>query len=1134
MIINKQSRKTYKLGSPLLDSAGRPDLSSFHAVRSICHLVNSSRGDEIDPEKILRAGELYGLGMLEKIYRLILRKQAGEGDTLSEKGIRRILPDSGDERQLRELTELVNREFPAEPDGPRETHELLADLILLRLSNENPAAERVRELIDDTQLTRNSAYAGLINAADTLFIPPAQAESGESLLQMLRRPLTLHPRSVREQLIYIRENWSDLVSELTIPLLSSLDFLAEEERPWFGGGPGEQHPYSYSEGDFEGFSPDQAWMPMVVMIAKNTLVWLHQLSVKYGRNYTHLDDIPDQELSLLAERGFTALWLIGIWERSGASKRIKHLFGNTQAEASAYSLKAYRISPELGGEKALEALRIKAARFGLRLASDMVPNHTGIDADWIYEHPEYYLQVPVSPYPSYSFSGENLASREGYTTCLEDHYFDHSDAAVVFKHVEDSTGRVRYIYHGNDGTHMPWNDTAQLNYLNPGVREAVVQTILKVAGNFPIIRFDAAMTLARQHIRRLWFPEPGEGGSIPSRAEHALSQADFERAIPEEFWREVVDRVAREVPGTLLLAEAFWMMEGYFVRSLGMHRVYNSAFMNMLKNEENDKYRSTLKNTLEFDREILKRFVNFMNNPDEETALAQYGSGDKYFGICTLLVTMPGLPMFGHGQIEGFSEKYGMEYSRAYKDESPNQELIERHEQEIFPLLKRRALFAESEEFTLFDFIGPSGVNQNVFAYTNRSGDEVALVLYNNSLESAAGSIRTSVPYRDKERDGELHRRSLGEALGVPDNPRRWLIMRQHATDLEFIRNCRDLARRGLDAVLPGYGCQVYLDMRIVADDPDGSYRSIAEKLKGSGCSGIDREIRLMHMKPLHQELARTLRPEIIAVFQEAMFNQKKPETGFLASWAEDYRSFLSTASDKKHPPRNVMPSAARAVLQIATFDLSSRGDIEEELAGFRGYLQRGLEMRPEAPSVFAAWCLTHGLSGAFGETSNPGVSRSLIDDWHLGTPLRDIFSHAGLSWPKADYAVSLVKLLTSYQNWHLSVRDRDGNRYLAELLHEQEIQDFLLVNRYNNILWFNKDRFEDMLWWFFCIAVVQLTEKPGAKAHPRIDSLFNTLHTWLECEERSSFRLTRLIDLLNREEGEEKKMGDSSLKDHP
>ena len=61
--------------------------------------------------------------------------------------------------------------------------------------------------------------------------------------------------------------------------------------------------------------------------------------------------------------------------------------------------------------------------------------------------------------------------------------------------------------------------------------------------------------------------------------------------MPDEFWREVVDRVAAEAPDTLLLAEAFWLMEGYFVRTLGMHRVYNSAFMNMLRDEENAKYR---------------------------------------------------------------------------------------------------------------------------------------------------------------------------------------------------------------------------------------------------------------------------------------------------------------------------------------------------------------------------------------------------------------------------------------------------------------------------------------------------------------------------------------------------------------
>ena len=42
-------------------------------------------------------------------------------------------------------------------------------------------------------------------------------------------------------------------------------------------------------------------------------------------------------------------------------------------------------------------------------------------------------------------------------------------------------------------------------------------------------------------------------------------------------------------------------MEGYFVRTLGMHRVYNSAFMNMMRDEKNAEYRPVIKNTLEFD-----------------------------------------------------------------------------------------------------------------------------------------------------------------------------------------------------------------------------------------------------------------------------------------------------------------------------------------------------------------------------------------------------------------------------------------------------------------------------------------------------------------------------------------------------
>ncbi len=294
---------------------------------------------------------------------------------------------------------------------------------------------------------------------------------------------------------------------------------------------------------------------------------------------------------------------------------------------------------------------------------------------------------------------------------------------------------------------MPWNDTAQLNYLNPEVREAVIQTILEVARKFPIIRFDAAMTLAKKHYQRLWFPQPGTGGAIPSRAEHSMSSEEFNRAMPDEFWREVVDRVAVEAPDTLLLAEAFWLMEGYFVRTLGMHLVYNSAFMNMMRNEDNSGYHKLLSNTLEFEPEILKRYVNFMNNPDERTAVDQFGKGDKYFGVCLMLVTMPGLPMIGHGQIEGFAEKYGMEFRKPYWDEAADQALIARHEQEIFPLLHLRKLFAGIDQFNLYNFVTMDGsTNENVYAYSNADSGQKALILYNNSIQSTEGWIHDSVP----------------------------------------------------------------------------------------------------------------------------------------------------------------------------------------------------------------------------------------------------------------------------------------------------------------------------------------------------------------------------------------------------
>ena len=53
----------------------------------------------------------------------------------------------------------------------------------------------------------------------------------------------------------------------------------------------------------------------------NTRAWLEQLSSEYGRN-VRLGDVPDSEWDHLHALGLDFIWLMGIWQRSAAGRRI--------------------------------------------------------------------------------------------------------------------------------------------------------------------------------------------------------------------------------------------------------------------------------------------------------------------------------------------------------------------------------------------------------------------------------------------------------------------------------------------------------------------------------------------------------------------------------------------------------------------------------------------------------------------------------------------------------------------------------------------------------------------------------------------------------------------------------------------
>ncbi|RYG67733.1 alpha-amylase, partial [bacterium] len=836
-----------------------PSFADFDIARALAVSLNTGRDLQKHPENAVRAGRLAAAALLNEIFAYVIALYVEEVERDAIQSAPAFLDSNLGEIEFAALLAALDEKF-APPQGLNGRPEALEYLLRLHLANLNPALDTFTELFIDTPL-QDTVYGEAMNALQLYFetLPPFGPEN-QSLFDLLLSPIRNHPDSIENQLRFILAKWEKIVAPFLPRLLTHLDLIREEEKPtFFGPGPARVLDFRSGGGsvgmeEYEAFTPDKDWMPSVVLIAKQTYVWLDQLSKKYGQDIYRLDQVPDAELDEMASRGINGLWLIGLCQRSRASQKIKHITGNPDALASAYSLYSYDIAWEIGGNDALENLKSRAGVRGIRMASDMVPNHMAIDSQWIMEHPDWFLSLPQQPFPNASFDGPDLSDNPNVGIFLEDGYYSKTEASVVFRRLDRETGENRFIYHGNDGTSIPWNDTAQLDYLKPEVREAVIQTILAVARQFPIIRFDAAMTLAKRHIHRLWFPAPGSGGDIPSRAGSGLTAEEFDALMPNEFWREVVSRVGEEVPDTLLLAEAFWMMEGFFVRTLGMHRVYNSAFMNMLRDEKNAEYRLTLKNTLEFDPDILGRFVNFMNNPDEKTAAEQFGKGDKYFGVCTLLATLPGLPMLGHGQIEGYTEKYGMEYPRAYWNEVPDVGFIEHHKVAIFPLLHKRYLFAGSQNFTLYDFWnGEGAVDEDVFAYSNRAGNERALVVFNNRYGPAAGWIKTSSSFAQKNPDGSksLEQRELAAALGLTGSAQSWTIFRENTSGLEYLRSSAELSQNGLFIELGPYGHQVFLDWREVSDE-GGLYAKLAALLQGGGVPNVERALKEMLLEPIH------------------------------------------------------------------------------------------------------------------------------------------------------------------------------------------------------------------------------------------------------------------------------------------
>ena len=386
-----------------------------------------------------------------------------------------------------------------------------------------------------------------------------------------------------------------------------------------------------------------------VLLQINTRVWFNEIKDDYTTNPEkfYLDSLPESVWESFKNRRFDVIYLLGVWQvdkltedifnKKNLKQEFDYVFPRWQWNdtcGSPFSINKYAINPNFGNENTLENLKIKLNKIGLKLILDFVPNHFGLQTEYV--------------------GTSNFFIEEEHFTSSTREY------SVI-----DTPQGKKAIYHGKDPYFPPWEDTFQLDYSSRTTTDFMKEQLRAIAKVCDGIRCDMAMLIVNRIIRQVW------GNKIRGN-------------LTSEFWFDAIHEIKATNPDFTFIAEVYWDMEEELL-NLGFDYCYDKKLYDAIR----DQNYGTLEYILSRDRSYHEKTVRFLENHDESRAIEVFNQ-EKYFLSAIITFTLPGIKFFHQKQFEAYTLKESLFLTkRTQEQENP---IIKQYYEILFKILQKLKL----------------------------------------------------------------------------------------------------------------------------------------------------------------------------------------------------------------------------------------------------------------------------------------------------------------------------------------------------------------------------------------------------------------------------------------------------------